>query len=198
MTISYQNQFVFPVYVLNIFIIKLNLRTNISLTYTVSIVQWNFGIFIWQNILYFSLLNFNDWCFSTILWKLSDDLNKRNLSKTCPKSTYPIDFCKICSNLISREKWKYSIYWKTMNRQKLLYIVSYDKRFSTRHKIATLPSSRGRLDISEGLDLIKLPYFLYVFGKTDHSSVDPDQTPQNAVSDQDLHHLSLIQQFYTH
>ena len=111
MTISYQNQFVFPVYVLNIFIIKLNLRTNISLTYTVSIVQWNFGIFIWQNILYFSLLNFNDWCFSTILWKFSDDLNKRNLSKTCPKSTYPIDFCKICNNLISREKWKYSIYW---------------------------------------------------------------------------------------
>ena len=28
--------------------------------------------------------------------------------------------------------------------------------------------------------------------------VDPDQTPQNAASDQVLHCLSLIQQFYTH
>ena len=29
-------------------------------------------------------------------------------------------------------------------------------------------------------------------------SVDPDQTPQNAVSDQCLHCLPLCQQFYTH
>ena len=30
------------------------------------------------------------------------------------------------------------------------------------------------------------------------NSVDPDQTPQNAVSDQGLHYLPLIQQFYTY
>ena len=30
------------------------------------------------------------------------------------------------------------------------------------------------------------------------NSVDPDQTPQNAASNQGLHCLPLIQQFYTH
>ena len=49
-----------------------------------------------------------------------------------------------------------------------------------------------------GFDLIKLPYLLYVFEQTSANSIDPNQTPQNAASDQDLHCLPLIQQFYTY
>ena len=49
--------------------------------------------------------------------------------------------------------------------------------------------------ISEGIDLLKLPFFFYVLGQTLANSVDPDQ---NAASDQGLHCLPLIQQFYTH
>ena len=38
-----------------------------------------------------------------------------------------------------------------------------------------------------GFDLLKLPNLLYVSGQTLANSVDPDQTPQNAASDQGLH-----------
>ena len=49
---------------------------------------------------------------------------------------------------------------------------------------------------SEGVDLIKLSYLLCIFEQTGcANSVDPDQTPQNAASYQDLHYLPLIQQF---
>ena len=42
-----------------------------------------------------------------------------------------------------------------------------------------------------GFDLIKLPYFLYMYseGKAWANSVDSDQMSQNAASDQDLHSL---------
>ena len=64
-----------------------------------------------------------------------------------------------------------------------------------------------------GVDLIKLPLLLYVFGQTDLSrqcrlrsdaaergvwSGSAHHTPQNAASDQNLHCLLLTQQFYTH
>ena len=53
--------------------------------------------------------------------------------------------------------------------------------------------------ISKWVDLIKLPYLLYVFGQTAWAnSLDPDQTPQNAASDQGLHCLPLTQLFYIH
>ena len=47
-------------------------------------------------------------------------------------------------------------------------------------------------------DLIKLPCFMYSDRHNLTNIVDPDQTPQNAASDQGLHCLPLIQQFYTH
>ena len=75
--------------------------------------------------------------------------------------------------------------------------------------------------ISEGFELIKLPYLVYVFGQTGLTNyVDPDQTPhsdqgriqrgsgvgwgsvefQNNVvaSDLDLHSLPFTQQLYAH
>ena len=53
--------------------------------------------------------------------------------------------------------------------------------------------------ISEEVDLMKLPYLLFVLAHTHLSnSVDPDRTPQKAASDQGLHCLPLTQQFYTH
>ena len=43
--------------------------------------------------------------------------------------------------------------------------------------------------------LMKLPYMSQIFGQRGLDSVDPDQTPQNAASDQGLHCLSFIHQF---
>ena len=55
----------------------------------------------------------------------------------------------------------------------------------------------GSRMISDGFDLIKLPYLPYVFGKTFlGKQFRPDQTPQNAASNQGLHYLPLTQQFY--
>ena len=51
--------------------------------------------------------------------------------------------------------------------------------------------------ISEGVRVDKIMYLLYVFERQTENSVDPDQTPLNAASDQGLHCLPLIQQFYT-
>ena len=57
----------------------------------------------------------------------------------------------------------------------------------------------GSRMISKGVDLIILPYLIYVFGLTGLSKqCRPDQTPQNAASDQGLLCLPLIQQVYTH
>ena len=53
--------------------------------------------------------------------------------------------------------------------------------------------------IRERIDLIILPELLfYSDGQARANSVDPDQTPQNAASDQGLHCWPLTQQFYTH
>ena len=49
-----------------------------------------------------------------------------------------------------------------------------------------------------GFDLIILPYFTYWNWQVWANSVDPDQTPQCAASDQGLHWLPLTQQIYTH
>ena len=46
-----------------------------------------------------------------------------------------------------------------------------------------------------GVDLIKLRYFTYSERQAWANSVDPDQAPQNAASDQGLHCLPLIKQF---
>ena len=39
---------------------------------------------------------------------------------------------------------------------------------------------------------------MYLEGRAWANYVDPDQMPQNVASDQGLHFLPLIQQFYTH
>ena len=69
LTISYQKPFVFSVSVFcsQICTLKLYLWPKISLTYTVSIVKWFFWIFCLRIFFYFSLLNLNYWCFTTIL-----------------------------------------------------------------------------------------------------------------------------------
>ena len=84
LTISNQKPFVFSVSVFcsQIFTVKLNLRPKIGLTYTISIVKWFFGVFVYENIFYFSLLNLNYWCFTTILWKFQ----KNWTNGTCWKS----------------------------------------------------------------------------------------------------------------
>ena len=81
LTISYQKPFVFPISVFcsQILTLILNLRPKVGLTYAISTVKWFFGIFVVGNIFYFSLLNLNNWCFTTILWKFQ----KNWTSRTC-------------------------------------------------------------------------------------------------------------------
>ena len=81
LTLSYQKPFVFSVSVFDFQICtrKLNLSPEIGLPYAISIVKWFFGIFVLVNIVYFSLLNLNYWCFTTILWKFQ----KNWTSETC-------------------------------------------------------------------------------------------------------------------
>ena len=46
---------------------------------------------------------------------------------------------------------------------------------------------------------INIPYLFYISErKAWANSIDPDQMPQNAVSDWDLHNLPFIQRHYTH
>ena len=84
LTISCQKPFVFyvPVFCSRIFTQKLRLRPKVVLTYAISIVKWFFGIFVYENIFFFSLLNFNYWCLTTILWKFQ----KNWTSRICWKS----------------------------------------------------------------------------------------------------------------
>ena len=49
---------------------------------------------------------------------------------------------------------------------------------------------------SEGVDFIKLPYLLNVFGHTGLSKQCKHQTPQNAASDQGLRCLTLDEEKY--
>ena len=61
---------------------KMNLRPKVGLTYAISVVKWFFGIFVLENMFYFSLLTFNDWCSTTILWKFQKIWTR----ETCWKS----------------------------------------------------------------------------------------------------------------
>ena len=55
------------------------------------------------------------------------------------------------------------------------------------------------ISVGGGVGFIKSSNLLYVFGQTGReNSIDLDQTPQNAASDQGLHCLPLAKQFYTH
>ena len=81
LTISYQKSFVFSVSVFcsQISTQNLNLRPKIGLTYAIFIVKGFFEAFVQEDIFYFSLLNFNYWCFTTMLWKFQ----KNWTSRTC-------------------------------------------------------------------------------------------------------------------
>ena len=52
--------------------------------------------------------------------------------------------------------------------------------------------------ILRGFDMIELPYFTNSDRQAIANSVDPDQTPQNAASDQGLRLFPLTQQVYKH
>ena len=116
LTISNQKPFVFfvSVFCSQIFTVKLNLRPKISLTYAISIVKWFFGVFVWENILYFSLLNLNYWCFTTIVWKFK----KNWTSGTCWKSASKLPTLQISAKFTfiftigkSENIWFFKIQW---------------------------------------------------------------------------------------
>ena len=58
------------------------------------------------------------------------------------------------------------------------------------------PDRGGSRMISKGFELINLPYILYAFGKTGLSK--QCRPWSDAASDQGLHCLPLMQQFYSH
>ena len=89
-----------------IFTVKLNLRQKICLTYAISfIVKWFFGVFVKENIFYFSLLNLNYWCFTTILWKFQKNWTSGTLN-ICLQATYPTDFWKNSQSFLQWGKVK--------------------------------------------------------------------------------------------
>ena len=82
-TISYQKPFVFSVSVFcsQIFTLNLNVQPKVGLTYALY-SKVIFSNFFLRKYFYFSLLNLNYWCFTTILWKFQ----KNWTSGTCWKS----------------------------------------------------------------------------------------------------------------
>ena len=50
-----------------------------------NLVKWFFGIFVLVNIFYFSLLNLNYWCFTTILWKFQKNWTSETHWKSASK-----------------------------------------------------------------------------------------------------------------
>ena len=70
-------------------------------------IFWNF---VWENIFYFSLLNLNYWCFTTILWKFQ----KNWTSGTCWKSGSKLPTLQISTLFgfifTTGKKWKYLIF----------------------------------------------------------------------------------------
>ena len=88
LTTSNQKPFIFSVSVIcsQIFTVKLNLWPKIGLTYAISIVKWFLEFFVFEYIFYFSLLNLNYWCFTTIFWKFQKNLTSGTCWKSASKS----------------------------------------------------------------------------------------------------------------
>ena len=107
----YQKPFVFSASMLcfQIFLI-LNLRPKIGLTYAISIVKWYFLYFCLSKYFYFSLLNLNYWCFTTILWNFSENIEQVELVENLPQITYPTGFCIIFIHFYYGKKWKYLMF----------------------------------------------------------------------------------------
>ena len=112
LTLSYQKPFVFSASMLcfQIFTLILNLRPKIGLTYAISIVKWYFLYFCLSKYFYFSLLNLNYWCFTTILWKFSEKIEQVELVENLPQITYPTGFCIIFIHFYYGKKWKYLMF----------------------------------------------------------------------------------------
>ena len=83
LTIIYQKPFIFSVseFCSQIFILKLNLCLNISLTYAISIVQWILAFFLRKYILLF-FPDFKLLMFHNNVVKISEKMNRQNLLKT--------------------------------------------------------------------------------------------------------------------
>ena len=113
MAISYQKPFVISV--------SAFLFSNIYPHFKFTAKNWPdlckfYSNFCLRKYFYFSLLNLNYWCFTTILWKFQKKLNKLNLLKICVEVTYPIDFCIICVHFYYGKKWKVPFIWSLRNR----------------------------------------------------------------------------------
>ena len=58
---------------------------------------------LWDNVLIFSIKT----CGYHNIVKITEILNSWNYLETCLQSTYPVDFCIICSHFYYGKKWKY-------------------------------------------------------------------------------------------
>ena len=111
-TISYQKPFVFFCFC----VLFSNIDTKIEVTAKSWFVLCNSKVIFWSFCLrkyfffYFSLLNLNYWCFTTILWKFQKILNKWNFLKIWLQVTNPTDFCMIWLHFFYGKMWKYLIF----------------------------------------------------------------------------------------
>ena len=117
LAISYQKPFVFSVSVFcsQICTLKLNLVPKIGLTYASSIVKWFFLNFYLRIYFYFSSLNLNYWCFTTILWKIQKNWTSGTCWKSAPRYL-PYRFLHNLHSLLQwGKKWKYLIFFFKTN-----------------------------------------------------------------------------------
>ena len=70
-----------------------------GLTYAISVVNWIFGEKNMRNNCLFFFTDFKLLLFPDNIVNITESFNKWNLLKFCIQTTYPIDFCIICSLL---------------------------------------------------------------------------------------------------
>ena len=70
-------------------------------------LMWSFEIFILVNIFLLFFAEFELLMFHNNIVKISEKLNKQNLSKICLQVTYPSNFCIIFIQFYNGKKWKY-------------------------------------------------------------------------------------------
>ena len=101
-TISYHKLFVFSVYLFCSHIYsKIKFTTKI-LTSVISIVKWFFCFFTFT----FFMMNLNQWCFTTILWKFQ----KKWTSVTCWKHASKLPTYSAFIFNMEKKKWKYLMF----------------------------------------------------------------------------------------
>ena len=89
-----------------------------SLTYAFSIVNWVLGKSVLENTMCFSSLILNYWCSITMLWNFQKFWTSGTCWKPAHPNYLPYRFSHILQPCLPWEKWKVSIFFKTIEQNK--------------------------------------------------------------------------------